>query len=508
MADRDFSYPLRPKSCYICFSLLAFELPLLCIQIFVEFSFYFEYQSVLMSDIFQVEVANFMAFVGARPPKPDSVFLLIMGMTGSGKSSFIADCNTGREDIIIGHDLESCTNSVAIFCEELHGRDVYMIDTPGFDDTNREDVEILTAVSHYLSVSYANNVSVNGILYLHRISDPRIGSSTRRNLEMMKALCGEDAFENVAVITTMWASGESEVEIIKQRSREQELQDLYLNDMLEKGSRSLRHERCQTLSERRTSAKDILTRMFELWKDSQVTLDIQHEMVNLNMTLRETSAGKVLGRYIRDGQATYEKDLESSSISSDLPRHGHHETRLHPSTHVLPHFHQSEEIQRILTENNEALEAMRLSLVEIHSKQKKAFLDRVSTMENEWKESLRQREEVYRRKELEYNRGQKEEESRFEKLDHRTRQLEEQEKTFEERRANEQELQSSSRPKVSRRRHPSHEESRRRDRPRDNEMEKLRLAVEKLRLSRVQVGQSSPARIWDQLQIKCEALLV
>ncbi|KAI0968510.1 P-loop containing nucleoside triphosphate hydrolase protein [Xylaria arbuscula] len=387
-----------------------------------------------MSDIFQVEVANFMAFVGARPPKPDSVFLLVMGMTGSGKSSFIADC-TGREDIIIGHDLESCTNSIAIFCEELHGRDVYMIDTPGFDDTNREDVEILTAVAHYLSVSYANNVSVNGILYLHRISDLRIGSSTRRNLEMMRALCGEDAFENVTVVTTMWASNESKIEISKQCSREQELQDLYLNDMLKKGSRIVRHDRCQTLPERRSSARDILTRMVELWKDSQVTLEIQHEMVNLNMTLKETSAGKVLERYIRGGQDTYENNLERLGISSNIPHQG------------------SDSVTSINT-----------------------------LMENEWKESLRQREEEYRRKELEYNRRQREEESRLEELDYRTRQLEEREKAFAERGANARELQTSSRPEVTRQRHSSQEDNRRHDRPREVELERLRLEVEKLRL--------------------------
>ncbi|KAI0907001.1 P-loop containing nucleoside triphosphate hydrolase protein [Ustulina deusta] len=421
-----------------------------------------------MSGIFEVEAANFMAFVGARPPKPDSVFFLVMGMTGSGKSSFIADC-TGREDAKIGHDLESCTNSIAIFREELHGRDVYLIDTPGFDDTNQEDVEVLTAVAHYLSVSYANNISVNGILYLHRISDTRIGSSTRRNLEMMRALCGEDAFENVAVVTTMWDFGHSEIELAKQRSREQELRDIYLCDMIGKGCQIVRHDRCQTLSERRTSAKDILARMVELWKDTQVTLQIQHEMVDLNMTLKETSAGKVLEKYIREHEKSYERDLEQLSISpSNLPYHGRGETQLHASTHALRDAHNLEDIQRMLTENNRALEAMRLSLIEIHSKQERQFLDRVLAMENEWKESLRQREEDYRLKVLEY----------------RTRQLGEQGKALE-KETNAQELQASSRlamTEVSRQQHPTREDTRERDRTRDDELDRLRLEVEKLRL--------------------------
>ncbi|KAI0451119.1 hypothetical protein F5B21DRAFT_488242 [Xylaria acuta] len=392
-----------------------------------------------------------------------------MGMTGSGKSSFIADC-TGREDAKIGHDLESCTNSIAIFREELQGRDVYLIDTPGFDDTNREDVEVLTAVAHYLAVSYANNVSVNGIIYLHRISDTRIGSSTRRNLEMMRALCGEDAFENVAVVTTMWGSDQSEIELAKQRSREQELRDIYLCDMIRKGSQIVRHDRCKTLSERRTSAKDILARAIELWKDTQVTLQIQHEMVDLNMTLKETSAGKVLERFILEHQKSYEGDLEQLDISSSKPQyHNSNEIQLHASTHALRDTHHSKEIQRMLTENNQALEAMRLSLVEIHSKQEQQFLDRVSVMENEWKESLRQREQQYHLKELEY----------------RTRLLEEREKALEERKTNAQELQASLRlvtTEVGRQQHPTQGNAGQRDRARKDELERLRLEVEKLRI--------------------------
>lgn len=246
---------------------------------------------------------------------------------------------------------------------------------------------------------------------------------------MMRALCGEDAFENVAVVTTMWDCDHSEIELAKQRSREQELRDIYLRDMIGKGCQIVRHDRCQTLSERRTSAKDILARMVELWKDTQVTLQIQHEMVDLNMTLKETSAGKVLEKYIREHEKSYERDLEQLSISpSNLPHHDRGETQLHASTHALRDARNLEDIQRMLTENNRALEAMRLSLIEIHSKQERQFLDRVLAMENEWKESLRQREEDYRLKVLEY----------------RTRQLVEQGKALE-KETNAQELQASSR---------------------------------------------------------------
>ncbi|KAI1365559.1 hypothetical protein F5Y08DRAFT_303503 [Xylaria arbuscula] len=379
-----------------------------------------------MSSFLEIEAANFLTFVGAQRPKPDSVFLLVMGMTGSGKSSFIADC-TGRDDVDIGHDLSSCTNSVAIFRTELQDRDVYLIDTPGFDDIDREDVDILTAVSHYLSVSYANNVSVNGVLYLHRISDTRIGSSTRRNLGMLKALCGNDAFENVAIVTTMWSSNHSVIEHDKQCSREQELQDSFLDDMFQGGSKLFSHKPCQTLSQRRLSANRILAMLFDTWKDTEITLQIQHEMVNLNLTLNQSSAGRILEEEMRKNRKSFEEELETLGGSN-----GGDEKQRHRSRDELLET-RSSEIRRILAENNHALDAMRLSLLEIHNKQEQRFIEQVSTMQRKWRAMLEEKEEEYRLKEHEY----------------RTRLLQRQEEELNERSRLLQEHQSSSRRAVA-----------------------------------------------------------
>lgn len=99
-------------------------------------------------------------------------------------------------------------------------------------------------MSHYLSVTYANRVSINGIIYLHRISDTRIGGSTKRNIEMMKALCGEDAFSNVTIVTTMWSHDVGSDEHVKQINREQQLKDIYLTDMATGGAQMVRHDQC------------------------------------------------------------------------------------------------------------------------------------------------------------------------------------------------------------------------------------------------------------------------
>lgn len=55
-------------------------------------------------------------------------------------------------DFAIGRGLESCTSEVQVTKPfKLNGREVTLIDTPGFDDTSRSDTDILAMIGAYLS---------------------------------------------------------------------------------------------------------------------------------------------------------------------------------------------------------------------------------------------------------------------------------------------------------------------------------------------------------------------
>lgn len=49
---------------------------------------------------------KFFAITGARKPAANAIFVLVMGMTGAGKSRFVSTC-TGKE-LMVGHTLRSC----------------------------------------------------------------------------------------------------------------------------------------------------------------------------------------------------------------------------------------------------------------------------------------------------------------------------------------------------------------------------------------------------------------
>ena len=51
--------------------------------------------------------------------------------------------------------MKSCTSDVQVAEEfTLDGREVILIDTPGFDDTNVSDAEILEKIAAFLAVTW------------------------------------------------------------------------------------------------------------------------------------------------------------------------------------------------------------------------------------------------------------------------------------------------------------------------------------------------------------------
>jgi hypothetical protein len=83
-------------------------------------------------------------------------------------------------------------------------RTIHLIDTPGFDDTERSDSETLQELSFWLALAYENDVYLSGIIYLHRITDLRIHGAALRALNIMKGLCGSENYQNIIIATTRW----------------------------------------------------------------------------------------------------------------------------------------------------------------------------------------------------------------------------------------------------------------------------------------------------------------
>ena len=174
-----------------------------------------------------------------------------------------------------------------------------LIDTPGFDDTYRTDGEVLQDVATCLELTYSHNMKLSGIIYLHRIIDPRITGSGLRNLKMFRKLCGNDPLKNVILVTSFW----SQVNGSYGNTREEELKttDEYWGDMIVKGSRMARFE------DTHDSALNII---MSLVGKERIALDIQKEMVEQGKTLIDTTAGEALNEELAEMLKKHASDME------------------------------------------------------------------------------------------------------------------------------------------------------------------------------------------------------
>ena len=55
--------------------------------------------------------------------------------------------------------------------------DVYFADTPGFDDSSRSDTDVLKNIVYWLGVMREKSIKLSGIIYLHWITDNRVGGT-------------------------------------------------------------------------------------------------------------------------------------------------------------------------------------------------------------------------------------------------------------------------------------------------------------------------------------------
>lgn len=198
------------------------------------------------------------------------------------------------------------TAEVAPFEFQLDGRQITLIDTPGFNDTSRSEAEVLTEIANYLDFTYRNppHLKLNGIIYLQSIQDPRMYGSSLRNLKMFKDLCGEKPMRNVLLVTNRWDKARDCGELDKAISKEAELRSnsKFWAPLIERGSRMIRWDGADA----RKSAHDIVRTLLQTTPE---TLQIQTELVEQEKRLIETAAGATVNEEVIRVEKEYQAEL-------------------------------------------------------------------------------------------------------------------------------------------------------------------------------------------------------
>ncbi|KAG9317983.1 P-loop containing nucleoside triphosphate hydrolase protein [Chiua virens] len=204
---------------------------------------------------------------------PSDLIIAVMGPTGSGKTNFINSVTGNTERRAASH-LRSDTQDVTASCTISRdgGYRIVLVDTPGFDDTYRPDIDILKTIADWLIQEYSSGGGVlrlAGIIYLHRITDSRMCGSAYKNLSMFGRLCGDIPLPRVHLITTMW-------DIVKNRNmaerREAELKRDFWRPLLDGGAEAFR------FNNRPGSAQAIIEPLLGMKNDREMLL-LQEELV-------------------------------------------------------------------------------------------------------------------------------------------------------------------------------------------------------------------------------------
>ena len=166
----------------------------------------------------------------------------------------------------------------------LDHRTVTLIDTPGFDDSDRSDADILALVANHMAQTYEQGKLLTGVIFVQPINQARLqGSEARRN-RLFKKILGEDAYKRVVIATTMW-NQVSEEEATSRVDQRRSRNDVW-GDMVKLGAQVERHD------DNAASAAAIIRKLMKF--ESPLELQLQKELLQTGGKVALTSAGKQL----------------------------------------------------------------------------------------------------------------------------------------------------------------------------------------------------------------------
>ena len=193
-------------------------------------------------------------------------------------------------------------------------RVVTIVDTPGYDDTTRTEVEVLEEVASWLTSLHTSQKLLSGIIYMHPITSNPVTSPGLQNLDVYAKLVGPNSFHNIHLVTTMWdllpgkALGEA---------REAEICESFWNGFNKNGAITARSYG------NKESALAILKRVAfdqRMARTGGALLTIQREMVDEHKVLKSTSAGEALARSMDEMEQHYKHELARVEAMSQLER--------------------------------------------------------------------------------------------------------------------------------------------------------------------------------------------
>jgi len=135
-------------------------------------------------------------------PKESPYRIIVMGKTGSGKSS-ILNALISKEHFKVGNTILSETKEVQTLKAKFKGKanspEIEFIDTPGFFDSSSRDNKIIAKIAMSL---HEIHDGVNLVLFCFPAFEIRLDSSMQASWRFLRLVMGRAVYEHVIIILT------------------------------------------------------------------------------------------------------------------------------------------------------------------------------------------------------------------------------------------------------------------------------------------------------------------
>lgn len=262
------------------------------------------------------------------------------------------------------------TTTPYVYSLKRRGQIVRLIDTPGFDDTKKSDLQILTDLTYWLTGAYQTKppLLLSGAVYLHPINEPKLQGTAKKNLSMFKLLCGAEVLHTVVLATTMWDPKMENDGVERQKQLENTKE--FWGEMIQQGSKVFRHDNT------RESAFKIIDHIID--KRQKVILSIQRQMVDGNMTIDETDAGQVHKAKILEEKEKAERRLKQKQEELD------EKLRSAQAEDAEELMREQERHQTQINQKNEEIQALHMSVAQLRKEKEQQMEHEEHQLQELW----------------------------------------------------------------------------------------------------------------------------